>query len=134
VDLVEERRHLLDFIDDNGAREFAWRCGQHLFPKQRGTLDQLKTKVGLQQVEAQTVWKRHAEIKRPASLPRSPEEGRLPGRKVEAKPAAEDRTQGVTSFLVQLKWNILHFSIDVKGRLPGDHLFFAALRWFSVSM
>ena len=69
---------------------------------------EVEREVGLEEIVDQAVRERHPEVGRLARLPRSPEEGRLFGRKVDLEEAIE---------ILHIR-SILHFSLTISEYTP----------------
>ena len=88
VHLVEQGRHLLHLVDDDGTTAATSVEGQHPLGEQPGFAREIESGTGLEQVEADGVREPFGQQRRLSRLARPPQEGRLPFGKVEDELAA----------------------------------------------
>ena len=89
VHLVEERRHLLDLVEDDRSVSRIGGFSKEFLFQQPGAFDQVKVQLRVEEIVDDAFRVPFSQKGRFPHLSRTPEKGRLPGRKIEIKEAGD---------------------------------------------
>ena len=109
VHLVEEGRHLLHLIENDGECELRWGPGQELLTEEGRPRREGYQQIGAEEVEGEAAGKGPTQKRRFAGLPGPPQKRRLVLGKCDRKASLEINHSGTTSILVIPEWILLPF-------------------------